>query len=88
MIVHIVYFSEDVLSEAPLANWTFNHVWLVTQWLLTCNKLISRCELILGVLLLDCLCEVPLSQIYDRLFVFIEGNLTDLSSRAWLTQIG
>ena len=78
MVVLIVDFSEDVLPEASLADWTLNMVRLGDRWLLACYKLISRCKVILCMLLLDGLCEVPLSQIYNWLLVFVECDLTNL----------
>ena len=63
--------SEDVLSEAPLADWTLNHVWFIALRLLACYEFIGRRELILSMLLLDCLRKVPLSKIYDWLLVFV-----------------
>ena len=88
MVVLIVYFGEDVLPEAPPADRTLNLVRFVALGLLTCYDLIGRRKLIFSMLLLDSLCEVPLSQVYNGLFVFVECDLTNLLGGALLSQLG
>ena len=86
MIVLIVDFGKDVLSEAPLADWTLKLGRFVALGLLARYELIGRHKVVLSMLLLHSLREVPLSQIYDGLLVFIECNLTNLPSGALLNQ--